>query len=214
MKRLAIFDFDGTIFNSVDDVFICFNKALELNDFPTWDYEAFFDILGGNIDEMVSLILRDRNTPENIELIKDAYAKQYNESLKENSLPFAGIHEVMRELQERGILIAINSNRSNDSINYFVERYFTDIDFAVIEGHNPAYPSKPRPCGIKKMRKKLDVSKEECLYIGDSSTDIKTAQNAGIDCIIVKWGYGNNDVLKSDYILGTVGTPSEILKYF
>ena len=118
MKRLAIFDFDGTIFNSVDDVFICFNKALELNDFPTWDYEEFFDILGGNIDEMVSLILRDRNTPENIDLIKEEYARFYNESLKENSLPFPGVHEVMRELQERGILIAINSNRKNDSIEY------------------------------------------------------------------------------------------------
>ena len=214
MKRLAIFDFDGTIFNSVDDVFICFNKALELNDFATWDYEAFFDILGGNIDEMVSLILRDRNTPENIDLIKEEYARFYNESLKENSLPFPGVHEVMRELQERGILIAINSNRKNDSIEYFVDKYFSDIDFAVIEGHNPAYPSKPRPCGIKKMRKKLDVSKDECLYIGDSSTDIKTARNAEIECIIVKWGYGNNDVLKSDYIMGTVETPSEILKYF
>ncbi|MDO5832077.1 MAG: HAD hydrolase-like protein, partial [Methanobrevibacter sp.] len=121
MKRLAIFDFDGTIFNSVDDVFICFNKTLELNNFATWDYEEFFDILGGNIDEMVSLILRDRNTPENIDLIKEEYARFYNESLKENSLPFPGVHEVMRELQERGILIAINSNRKNDSIEYFVD---------------------------------------------------------------------------------------------
>ena len=64
------------------------------------------------------------------------------------------------------------------------------------------------------MRKKLDVPKEECLYIGDSSTDIKTAQNAEIECIIVKWGYGNRDDWENEYILGAVETPSEILKYF
>ena len=214
MKRLVIFDFDGTIFNSVDDVFICFNKALVNHNFPTLTKDEFYKVLGGNIDEMVSLILKDLNTPENMELIKDTYGRLYNESSKENSLPFPNIHEVLRKLQDKGMFIAINSNRKNDSINYFVDRYFNDIDFAAIEGHNPAYPSKPSPCGVEIIMEKLDVSKEESIYIGDSSTDIKTAQNAEIDCIIVKWGYGNQDVWQNDYIIGTVGSPCEILNYF
>ena len=214
MKRLAIFDFDGTIFNSVDDVLTCFNKALKHHNFPTLTYEEFHEILGGNIDEMVSLILKDQNTPENIELIKDTYAILYNESSKENSLPFPDIPDVLKELQERSILIAINSNRKNDSINYFVDKYFGDIDFAAIEGHNPEYPSKPNSCGVERIREKVNVSKGESIYIGDSSTDIRTAENAEIDCIIVKWGYGNQDDWKSDNILGAVGSPSEILNYF
>lgn len=214
MKKLAIFDFDGTIFNSVDDVIICFSRALEHHDFPPLTYEEYFGVLGGNIDEMVSLILRDLNTPENIELIKQSYSKFYDESPKENSLPFEGIPDVLRTLQDRGILIAINSNRKNDSITYFTDKYLEDVDFAAIEGHRPPYPSKPNPDGVEAIMEKFNISKDEALYIGDSKTDIKTAQNAGIDCIIVKWGYGNENDLENDYILGVAESPSEIINYF
>ena len=214
MKKLAIFDFDGTIFNSVDDVIICFNRALAHEGFATLTRDEYFDVLGGNIDEMVSLILKDLNTPENIELIKDTYSRLYSESQKENSRPFPGIHDVLNRLQDEEILIAINSNRKNDSINHFVDEYFNDIDFVAIEGHNLEHPSKPDPFAVNGIIKKSNVSKDESLYIGDSSTDIRTAQNAAIDCIIVKWGYGNQYDWKNDNIIGTVEKPSEILNYF
>lgn len=214
MKKLAIFDFDGTMFNSIDDVIICFNKALTLHGFPTLTYDEYLDVLGGNIDEVVAMILKDGNTPENIKLIKDSYGKLYSESEKENSKPFPDIHRVLKSLQEAGIVIAVNSNRKNDSLNYFIEKDFSDIDFAAIEGHNPAHPSKPDPFAVNRIMKKANVSKEESLYIGDSSTDIKTARNAGIECIIVKWGYGNRNDWENDYISGSVESPSEILNYF
>ena len=214
MKKLAIFDFDGTLFNSVDDVMACFNQALTGNGFPALTYEEFVERLGGNIDEMVSLMLKDQNTSDNIEIVKESYGKLYADCPKEKSLPFAGVHEVLRQLQDEGILLSINSNRKNDSIKMFIERYYDDIDFLAIEGHNEDYPSKPNPCGVNKIREKLNVSRQETIYIGDSSTDIRTSQNAQIDCIIVKWGYGNHDAFESDYILGVVEKPSEILKYF
>lgn len=214
MKKLAIFDFDGTLFNSVDDVMVCFNQALTVNGFPALTYEEFVERLGGNIDEMVSLMLKDQNTSDNIEIVKRSYGKFYADCPKEKSLPFQGVNEVLRQLQDDGVLLAINSNRKNDSINMFIERYFEDIDFLAIEGHSTDYPSKPNPCGVKKIMEKLNVSGEETIYIGDSSTDIRTAQNAQIDCVIVKWGYGNQDAFESDCIMGVVESPSEILKYF
>ena len=214
MKKLAIFDFDGTLFDSVKDVVICFNKALTANDFPTLTDEEYFERLGGNIDEMVSLILKDRNTPENIEIIKDAYEKEYSKCPKDNTRPFTGVHEVLRKLQESGVFLTVNSNRKTDSIRRYVDQYFSDIDFSAIEGHNPGYPSKPSPCAVNKMMNSLNVSKEEAIYIGDSSTDIRTAQNAEIECIIVRWGYGNEKDLKNDYISGVICEPSEILNYF
>lgn len=214
MKKLAIFDFDGTIFNSITDVIICFNKALSVNGFPTLTYEEYIEILGGNIDELVSLSLKDKNTPENIELIKNTYDEIYATSNRENSLPFDGMHEVLLELQKKGILLAINSNRKNDSIKKFIGKYYSDIDFKAIEGHNPAYPSKPRPCGVKKMLHKLKVSKDDAIYIGDSSTDIKTAKNAEIDCVIVKWGYGDPEDYVDEYILDAIEKPSDIFNFF
>ena len=214
MKKLAIFDFDGTIFNSITDVIICFNKALSVNGFPTLTYEEYIEILGGNIDELVSLSLKDKNTPENMELVKNPYDEIYGTSNRENSLPFDGMHEVLLELQKKGILLAINSNRKNDSIKKFIGKYYSDIDFKAIEGHNPAYPSKPRPCGVKKMLHKLKVSKDDAIYIGDSSTDIKTAKNAEIDCVIVKWGYGDPEDYVDEYILDAIEKPSDIFNFF
>lgn len=214
MKKLAIFDFDGTLFNTVDDVIINFNRALKANGFPTLTREEYIERLGGNIDEIVSLILNDRNTPENIELIKKEYGKLYADSKKENSKPFPDILNLLRDLERKDVLIAINSNRTTPSIKLFVEKYLSGIDFLEIEGHNPNYPSKPSPLGVNRIIAKADVSLDEAIYIGDSKTDIKTAQNAGIDCVIVKWGYGNQKDYENEYILGAVDSICEILNYF
>ena len=214
MKRFAIFDFDGTLFDSIDDVVICLNEALSKHGFPTLTHDEYVKRLGGNIDEIVSLVLKDKNTAENIELVKDAYWEIYGASPKENTLPFDDVKEVLVELQEKGVLLAIHSNRGPDSIKHFINKYWPDIDFAAIEGHNPAYPSKPRPCAVKRMRRKFKVTKDEQIYIGDSSTDIETAKNAEIDCLIVKWGYGFQEDYENDYPLEIIEEASQILKYF
>lgn len=214
MKKLAIFDFDGTLFNTVDDVIINFNVALKANGFPTLTREEYIERLGGNIDEIVSLILNDRNTPENIELIKREYGKLYADSKKENSKPFPDVLDLLMDLERKDVLIAINSNRTTPSIKQFVEKYLPDIDFLEIEGHNLDYPSKPSPLGVNRIIEKAGVSLDEAIYIGDSKTDIKTAQNAGIDCVIVKWGYGNQKDYEDEYIMGAVDSICEILNYF
>ena len=214
MKKLAIFDFDGTLFNTVDDVIINFNRVLKANGFPTLTRDEYIERLGGNIDEIVSLILNDRNTPENIELIKREYGKLYVDSKKENSKPFQDVLNLLMDLERKGVLIAINSNRTTPSIKEFVEKYLSDIDFLEIEGHNLDYPSKPSPFGVNRIIEKAGVSLDDAIYIGDSKTDIKTAKNAGIDCVIVKWGYGNQKDYENEYILGTVDNTSEILNYF
>lgn len=214
MKRFAIFDFDGTLFDSIGDVMTCLNEALSRHGFPTLTHDEYVKRLGGNIDEIVSLVLKDNNTSENIEKVKETYGEIYDASSKENTLPFDGIKDVLVELQGRNVALAIHSNRGTDSIRYFIDKYWPDIEFAAIEGHNPSYPSKPRPCAVKRMRKKFNVSKDEQIYIGDSSTDIKTAQNAEIDCLIVKWGYGFQEDYENEYPLEIIEDASQILKYF
>ena len=214
MKKLAIFDFDGTIVDSVHDVIECFNETLSENGFDTLNYDEFIGSLGGNIDQIVSLVLKDKNTPENIELIKSQYLHRYYSSQKEKSVPFPKSVETLKKLQSQDILLAINSNRFNDSIATFVEKFFSDINFVLIMGHDFDYPSKPDPYGVFEIIKKADVDLGDALYIGDSKTDIKTAKNAGIDCVIVKWGYGNKNDWNDDYILDAVDDFDEIFKYF
>lgn len=211
MKKLAIFDFDGTLCDTVMDVVICFDEALSSYGFPTLTRQEYIECLGGNIDEAVSLILKNQNSKENIELIKNAYEKLYSVSNKQNSVPFPDALEVLNKLQEKGILLAINSNRKTDSIKYFADKYFKSIDFVLIEGHNPDYPSKPNPFGVNRIIKKADVSLDETVYIGDSSTDINTAKNSGIDCILVSWGYGNEKDYENEYVLKVVEDMNQLL---
>lgn len=211
MKRLCIFDFDGTLFNSVDDVVICFNKILEANGFATMTKEEYFECLGGNIDEIVSLVLGDNNSPENIEIIKEQYLDLYNSSEKEKTIPFPKAHDCLRQLQEKGILLAINSNRLDYSLNNFVGKFFHDINFVLVEGHKIGWPSKPDSFGVDNIIEKANVDLDDAIYIGDSKTDIKTAQNAGIDCVIVKWGYGNENDYENEYVFKAIDEFDELI---
>ena len=151
---------------------------------------------------------------KNIEKVKKTYLDLYNPSPKEHTLPFPEAHECLKKLQEKGVLLAVNSNRLNYSLKYFVEKFFKDIDFVLVEGHNEDYPSKPNPFGVENILRKANVGLDEAVYIGDSKTDIETAQNAGMDCIVVKWGYGNQKDYENDYILEAVDEFGDIQKYF
>ncbi len=214
MKKLAIFDFDGTIFNSIDDVVICFNKTLTHFGFPTMTRDEYIPCLGGNIDDIVALVLGENLTDDNLEPFKNDYLDLYDSSEKELTRPFPEAIGLLRELQDRNVLLAINSNRLTYSLKEFAERFFKGIDFLEIEGHDEINPSKPNPYGVNKIIQKANVDLSEAVYIGDSTTDIKTAQNAGIDCILVGWGYGMKDDYENDYLLEVVDTFDELLKYF
>ena len=214
MKKLAIFDFDGTLFDSIDDVVICFNKVLTMHGLSTMTREEYIPCLGGNIDEIVALVLGDNCASQNIDEIKDIYLKLYNESEKEHTIPFENSHEILRKLQDKNVLLAINSNRLTYSLNEFVNRYFGDIDFLAVEGHNYPHPSKPDPYGVNNIMRLSDVDAGDVIYIGDSSKDIETAKNAGVDCIIVKWGYGNEKDFENEYVLDVIEDISQILNYF
>lgn len=214
MKRLAIFDFDGTLFDSIDDVVICFNRALTDHRFPTLTFDEYIPCLGGNIDEIVSLVLGKNATAQNIEIVKETYLNYYNSSKKENTIPFPESYDVLRKLQDKGVILAINSNRLTYSLNHFVEKYFSDIEFVAIEGHTYPNPSKPDPYGVNRIIEKAGIDVTEAVYIGDSATDIKTAENAGIDCILVRWGYGSPEDFENECLMDVISEEHEILNYF
>ena len=213
MKKLFIFDFDGTLFDSIHDVLICFNKTLTIYDFPTLTREQLIPCLGGNIDEIVSLILGENSSPENIEKVRETYLEFYNPSEKELTVPFDGAYEVLKKLQDKNILLGVNSNRLTYSLKELVEKYFSDINFIGIEGHNYDNPSKPDPFGANRIIKKASVDLSEAVYIGDSITDIETAKNAGIDCILVSWGYAKKEDLKNEYVLDVINHIHDLLNF-
>lgn len=212
MKKLCIFDFDGTLFDSLPDVAKCFNETLEKLGYEKLDLSYYIKVLGGNIDEILSVILKDNDKLENLELVKNTYEEIYLNDAKENTVLFDGMYELLKKLQEEGFVLAINSNRRRDSIETFTNIFADDIEFIDIQGHEYDYPSKPDAYGANTIIRKAGVKREDTIYIGDSLTDIKTAENADIDCILVSWGYGVGDVYENDYPLAVVDNAEDILK--
>ena len=214
MKKLAIFDFDGTLFDSIDDVVVCFNRTLMIYGFPTLTRDEYIPCLGGNIDDIVSKVLGENNSPQNLEKVKKTYLDFYNDSKKELTVPFEFANDLLKTLQENDILLAINSNRLNYSLNEFVSKFFPDIDSVSIEGHDLTNPSKPDPFGVNNIINNANLALDETVYIGDSITDIETAQNAGIDCVIVRWGYGDENAFAHEYPLEVIDDFSQLYEIF
>ncbi|OWT32660.1 hypothetical protein BGI41_06510 [Methanobrevibacter sp. 87.7] len=139
------------------------------------------------------------------------YNKIYRKYEKPNTLPYEGIENVLKELQNRNITLAICSNREEEFLKYFANKLFNDIDFKYISGYRKGIPDKPNPYRLNDIINKENLKKEEVLYFGDKDADIDVAKNAGVDMVLAKYGQGNNEDYKSTYPIKIIESPIEIL---
>ena len=202
MYKLVIFDFDGTLADTVEDVALCFNEALNQCGFPMHTIEEICDLVGGNLEVIISKLLPSRQaSTENIDRVKKLYREIYYKSPKRNTHLYPGIMELLQELKKRNVQLAVNSNKGQDLLEQMVEKMFPEGIFDVVVGYSEKYPPKPDPCGVDMILEKCSCTAAETVYIGDGMSDIKTAQNAGVACIFVAWGQGRiNGGYSSDNI--------------
>ncbi|WP_455645926.1 HAD family hydrolase [Methanosphaera sp.] len=212
MKKICIFDFDGTLYNTMPDVAKRLDKTLKQEGFPQLTYTEYEQAVGGDINQIMDKILKNNSTPETIEKLKKTYEHLAKTMPDEASRPYPEIQELLEKIQEKNIKIAINSNRHTEDIKKYTQKYLENITFTDIKGYNPKTPSKPDPTDLLNIIEKHEIQKEDAIYIGDTQTDIKTAKNAGIDCVIVTWGQGTSTDYKNENILKAIDKPSQLLK--
>ncbi|AGN16927.1 MULTISPECIES: HAD family hydrolase [Methanobrevibacter] len=202
MKKLYIFDFDGTLVDTLYDSVSAYNKALEKFNQPIFPFKTADDI---NFEEFISFMGSDED-------ILEEYMDIYIRSPKDHTKPYDGILETLAELNSNpDITLAVCSNRMDDLLRMLVLKLFPNIDFKYVIGHIRDEPFKPDPFLINKIIKSEDFLKEEIVYIGDRYTDIQTGKNVDVDVIVVKWGQGSDDAYLDDYPIKVVDKPSEIL---
>lgn len=210
-KKLVIFDFDGTLVDTITDVGICFNEALLRCGFPTHPIEMYTHFVGGNLETVVSRLLpRECISDENIDNVKTIYRELYLSSCKPNTKPFSGIVDLLYTLQNSGVKVAIHTNKAQLLVDDLCERFFKQISFVGIWGYNPNFPSKPDAFGVNQIMEKASVLPSESVYVGDGLTDVLTSENAGIDCIYVTWGQGKPGDTESDAVKHIVNEVSEL----
>lgn len=205
MKKLYIFDFDGTLVDSIVDSISCVNEVLKSFNKPTYDKDLK-TLYYKDFRQFLKDIDAGKETP-----VYPAYTKLYKNYPKVNTHPYDGVVEVLKELESQGKILAICSNRDERYLKEFSKQLFEDIDFKYISGYRKGIPDKPNPYRLNEIIEKENISKDEVLYFGDKDADIAAAENAGIDIILVSYGQGNAEDYSSNYPLKVVDSPYDFL---
>lgn len=213
MIKGIIFDVDGTTLDTLDDIYESFNKALELFHMPLQTKDQVRMGVGRGFK-----VLIDKCTPEGTdektkEEFLPVYSGIYAENYKNKTLPYKGIPELLKALHEKGIRLAINSNKGDAYVKGLIEKNFPDIPFTEVMGAREGIAHKPDPQGTDMIIDEMGLNKEEILYIGDSDVDIMTAKNAGVRSIGCLWGFRDEETLKNAGADIIVSRPEEILNH-
>lgn len=211
-RKLLIFDLDGTILDTLEDLTDSVNYALSNNNFQSRTIEEVKSFVGNGIYKLIERAMPDSTQDEIIEKVFEDFKTYYAIHCADKTRPYTGINELFNELKSMGCLIAVVSNKADFAVQELCKQYFPNmIDAAT--GEREGIKRKPASDGIDKVLSILNIEKEEAIYIGDSEVDIQTAQNAGLNMIAVAWGFREKVFLEENGAKCIVHTPNEILEY-
>ena len=213
MKQLVIFDLDGTLLDTVADLANATNQALEQCGHPTHPTEAYYKFVGNGINKLFARALpAEHSTEENILLIRSIFVPYYNEHNADCSRPYPGIATLLETLQERGVQLAVASNKYHEATLKLVHHFFPSIRFAAIYGQRDGVPIKPAPNVVYDILHDTGIAKEDTLYVGDSGVDMQTACNAGVESVGVTWGFRSAEELHENGAMHIIHEADEIEK--
>ena len=192
--KLAIFDMDGTILDTLVDLANAVNHALAEAGLPQRSFAEVRSYLGNGMLQLIKLSAPAGLEQSKLEKIKESFMVYYKLHCKDNTKPYDGILELIAELRQQGILTAVVSNKPDFGVQLLVQQHFPgSFDAAV--GERAGIAKKPAPDSVNAVLEQLHIDRKEAVYIGDSEVDLATAQNAAMDDIIVTWGFRDADYL-------------------
>lgn len=208
---IIIFDLDGTLLNTIDDLGYACNYALEQTGYPTHPIEAYPRMVGNGINNLIRRALpQTEQTEENVLRVRAHFVPYYNAHNCDYTHPYEGIPEVLQALKAQGHYLAVASNKYQDATEKIVRHFFPGI-FDVILGEREGVERKPNPQIVYDIISKLSSLNSKLLYIGDSLVDRDTAQNAKVPFVACSWGFVPREQLVDAGIERIVDHPSEIL---
>lgn len=195
MKKAVIFDLDGTLLNTLEDLRTAVNLALCANGYPVRTLEETRLAVGNGIRKLIARSVPAGTPPEAEEEVFAQFRKEYSVHCSDTTAPYAGVPELLWRLKKEGCLLAVVSNKADFAVQKLAEQYFPDCFDAVL-GETEGLSRKPAPDMVEEVLFRLGIKKEEAVYVGDSEVDVATARNAGLFCISVTWGFRERAVLE------------------
>lgn len=211
MKKTVIFDLDGTLLDSIEDIASSMNKVLESLQLPTHKIEDYKHFVGGGVDILVENALSNQSKEIKDEVIK-RFKIEYDGKLHSKTLPYDGIYELLDELKKLDINLAVLSNKPHEFTVSYVNHFFKNYNFKEIHGQKKDVPKKPDPKAALDIVKCLDSSCENTYFIGDTKIDMQTAKSANMTAIGVLWGFRDEKELMENGATFVVKHPLDILE--
>lgn len=190
MKKLIIFDLDGTLLNTIADLAQSTNHALQTLGYPIHEESAYNFMVGNGINKLFERALPEgEKTEENVLRVRQEFVPYYNEHNADKSRPYPSIPQLLEEMQEKGIQLAVASNKYQSATVKLIAHYFPTIPFIAVLGQREGIPVKPDPIIVHDILEIAQVDPKDVLYVGDSGVDMQTAANAGVTACGVTWGF-------------------------
>ncbi len=212
MIRAVLFDLDGTLVNSLEDLSISTNYALSKYGFPTHETEKYKYFVGDGMQKLIERVLPPEHRDDETKIkVFECFWNYYAEHYLDKTKAYDGIHNVIEALKEKDIKVAVVSNKADQMAKIVADKIFGDM-FDFVTGKREGYPTKPDPTLTLEVISDLGVVPNECVFVGDSGMDMATAKNSGCVAFGVLWGFRKADELSqngADYLLEN---PNQIIE--
>lgn len=206
----VIFDLDGTLLNTLDDLRDSLNEVLVSKGYLPRTISEVRSFVGNGVRNLVRRSLPEGSSEDEVTLVLDEFKENYKLNMQNKTRPYNGIMELLLDLNRYNYKIAIVSNKFDSAVKSLARTYFGNL-IPVAIGETTEIKRKPAPDSIFSAIKELNSSIEHTVLVGDSETDVQTAKNAGIPCIGVTWGFRSREVLRSEGADYLIDTPKELL---
>lgn len=213
MIKAVIFDLDGTLLDTLEDLANACNYALTTCGFNIYNVSDYTKFVGNGRYKLIERILpiEYKENKKVIDRVLSLFDEYYGEHMLDMTNPYDGINEMLKLLEENKVKLAVVSNKPHEFAEDVVKKYFGDT-FEITYGQRPNHPTKPDPKTVYEVIESLGVDKNQCIYVGDSDVDINTAKNAGVISVGVAWGFRGTGELEKAGANYIINNPIELIK--
>ncbi|MGN1132764.1 MAG: HAD family hydrolase [Ruminococcus sp.] len=214
MYKIVIFDLDGTLANTLIDLADATNVGLAKAGLPAHPVEKYKKMVGGGVLNLVKRAMSPVEDEKLFDIVKNGFDEYYKEHSIDKTCAYEGTEELLNELSKKGIATAVLSNKPDEFVAKILKKIYPDHSFAYAWGKKPEYNTKPDPEALNAILSLTGFEKEECIYVGDSNVDCFTAQNAGVKCCGVSWGFRGREELENAGADHVIDEPLQLIEKF
>lgn len=212
IKKAVLFDLDGTLLDTLDDLTDGVNYVMQQYGEPLHSKEAVRSFVGNGVRNLMRKAVPGGESNPTFEEQLALNIEYYRNHNRNKTAPYEGILDLLKTLRDNGLFIAILSNKDEVAVKELCEHFFGE-DYDLALGNTKDRPRKPNPAIVEAALDEFDIAREEVLYVGDSETDAETASHAKVDALLVSWGFRGRDVLDACDCLAVIDKPKEVLRY-